>query len=166
MMPIAVARAANLLVTGGLAGAVAWIGMRFDLLSWVAFIAWVASAIAGAARGSAITALCAMLAGTLSGCLVALFVQLLAQSLGHFALPLVLCVAVGLIALIEEVPRMGQVPIYFLGMIAYFASGLSPGASAVTSIAIPASIGTACGMICPVARGWLEKRAATLLGDR
>jgi len=166
MTRLSVERGANLLVTGGLAGTVVWIGTRFDLLSWVAFMAWVACAITGTARNGPVIAFCAMLAGTLSGCAVAAIAQFLGQILGQFALPFVLCVAVGLIALIEEAPTMGQVPIYFLGMIAFFASGLSPGPSAVTGIVMPAVIGIACGMICPAARTWVERRAVTLMGER
>ncbi len=158
-------RGANLLVTGGLAGLIVWIGARFGLMSWVAFIAWVACAISGTSRGGPAIAFCAMLAGTLSGCLVASLAQLLGPLLGQFALPFALCVAVGLIALIEEAPTMGRVPIYFLGMIAFFASGRAPGAPAVTGIVMPAVIGIACGMICPVARTWVERRVVVLLGE-
>ena len=163
---MAVQRGANLLATGGLAGTVVWIGARFGLLSWVAFIAWVACVIAGATGRGAVTALGALLAGALSGCLVASLSQPLVHLLGQFAFPLALWVAVGLIALLEEAPTMGQVPIYFLGMIAYFASGLSPGVSAMTIIVVPAMIGVACGVICPSIRMWIEKRALILLYDR
>ncbi|MGY2904591.1 DUF1097 domain-containing protein [Bradyrhizobium sp. URHC0002] len=158
-----VRRGANLLVTGGLAGVVAWIGARYSLLSWVTFIAWVACVFSGASSSAAAMALFAMLAGGLFGCVAGWLAQPFMHILGQFSLPFVLCVAVGLIALLEELPSMGNVPIYFLGMIAYFASGMPPSAAAMVSIAIPAVLGIACGLLCPVARNWLEKRADLLL---
>jgi hypothetical protein len=163
MSTVFVRRGANLLVTGGLAGVVVWIGARYGLLSWVAFIAWVACVFSGATGSAAAVALFAMLAGAVSGCLVGWLTQPFTHILGQFSLPLVLCVAVGLIALLEELPSMGLVPIYFLGMIAYFASGMPPGAAVLVNIAIPAVLGIACGLLCPVARKWLETRADLLL---
>ena len=58
-----VRRGANLLVTGGLAGVVVWIGARYGLLFSVAFIAWVACVFSGATGSAAAVALFAMLAG-------------------------------------------------------------------------------------------------------
>ena len=163
MSKASVRRGANLLVTGGLAGIVVWIGACYSLLSWVSFIAWVACVFSGATRRAAAIALFALLAGALSGCLVGWLTHPFTRLLGQFSLPFVLCIAVGLIALLEELPSMGHVPIYFLGMIAYFASGMPPGAASMVSITIPTVLGIACGLLCPAARNWLEKKADVLL---
>lgn len=113
---------------------------------WMMFIGWTAF---GSGRGSVragAVAVCCLLIGYLLGMAGLVGVDRLAPVLGVFALPVVVFLLV-VVAMLAQLTLFNSIVGYFLGMTAYFASGLGPDAMAFVSLATAGFIGAAAGWV-------------------
>lgn len=113
---------------------------------WMMFIGWTTF---GSGRGSVragSVAICCLLIGYLLGMAGFAGVGHLAPVLGVFALPVVVFLLV-VVAMLAQLTLLNSIVGYFLGMTAYFASGLRPDAAAFFSLATAGLIGAAAGWV-------------------
>lgn len=131
----------------GIAGLAQLQAMICEYPPWVVFVGWVAYSTAPQTPVPGLQTLASLVAGATAGCLVAWIVAIVPAP-PIFALPLTLAVAVGLISLLEKSRYLNAVPIYYLGMISFFALGEQRGISLLVTLGPPAAVGVCCG--------WLE----------
>jgi len=113
---------------------------------WMMFIGWTAFGSGrGNVRAGAVAVGC-LLIGYLLGMAGLVGVAHLAPVLGVFALPVVVFLLV-VVAMLAQLTLLNSIVGYFLGMTAYFASGLSPDAMAFVSLATAGFIGAAAGWV-------------------
>jgi hypothetical protein len=108
---------------------------------WAMFIGWVSFFTRGPSlRDGAVNATCVVL-GLVVGSAAALALANLAPSLGVLALPLVVFVVALVVVSLRAAPVVNNIPCYFLGLIAFFASHLKPSVSAVAVLAAAVALG-------------------------
>lgn len=130
----------------GIAGLAQLQAMISGYPPWIVFIGWVAYSIAARLPMPGLQTLASLIAGATAGCLVAWIVTI-APVPAILALPVTVAIAVGLIALLERARYLNAVPIYYLGMISFFASGAQHGIPILMTLAPPAAVGVCCGWL-------------------
>lgn len=113
---------------------------------WMMFIGWTAF---GSGRGSVragAVAVCCLLIGYLLGMAGLVGIGRLTPVFGVFALPVVVFLLV-VVAMLAQLTLLDSIVGYFLGMTAYFASGLGADTVAFVSLATAGLIGAAAGWV-------------------
>ncbi|CAE6754037.1 hypothetical protein R70006_03167 [Paraburkholderia domus] len=116
---------------------------------WMMFIGWTAF---GSGRGNVragVAAIGCLFVGYLLGMAGLLGVGYLGPAMGALALPVVVFLLV-VVAMLAQLTPLDSIVGYFLGMTAYFASGLKPDATTFFSLATAGLIGGAAGWVLVV----------------
>jgi hypothetical protein len=145
----------NFFVTGGIAGIALWIGTILHWLPWVIYLTWVGYVLSRATLPIGLKLLITFMAGTLAAWIVVELGSITLPVLNQFALPVALFAVVGGIALLDKFPPFDWVPIYYMGMVAFFASGAKPEFSTISALVMPATMGIFCG--------WLEVKLRLIM---
>lgn len=152
----------NFFVTGGIAGIALWVGTTLHWLPWVIYLTWVGYVLARATLPLGLKLLVTFMAGTLAAWIVVELGSIALPVLEQFALPVALFAVVGGIALLDKFPPFDWVPIYYMGMVAFFASGAKPGFSTISALAMPAATGIFCGWLEVKLRSMMKGKPSTL----
>jgi hypothetical protein len=152
-----ISRLINFLVNGVIAGVALFATVRFGLLPWVLYLSWVGYGLVGGTLRPGLQLLALFAVGAFSGWLVVALAATAFQNVGEIALPLALGLVVGAIALMEEFPPLDRVPAYFMGMVAFFAAGATPGLETMQALMIPAALGVLCGWLANSLRATGER---------
>jgi len=124
-----------------------------DLPVWAMFVGWVAFFT----RVSSPTLnLISVYLGIQLGIVSALFLALLTPVLESFSLPLVVFVVAMIVISMRSMPHLNNLLCYFLGLIAFFASHLSP---SIESFGI-LSFSVTLGLLAGVFSTYLQKKIA------
>ncbi|MBD3887294.1 DUF1097 domain-containing protein [Phormidium tenue FACHB-886] len=145
----------NFFVTGGIAGIALWIGTALHWIPWVIYLTWVGYVLTQSTLSIGLKLLVTFVAGTLAAWMVVELGSIALPVLEQFALPVALFAVVGGIALLDKFPPFDWVPIYYMGMVAFFAAGAQPEFSTISALVMPATMGVFCG--------WLEVKLRLLL---
>lgn len=146
------------LVTGGLAGLALVVTEALALRSWTLFLVWVGYGVLGGNLRAGAQLLAAFVVGAGAGCATVLVGIFCHPWLGGAALPIALGLSCGLLAALEKWPPFDVVPGYFIGMIAFFASGEAPSVGLLGDLTAPAALGVAWGWADVRLRQTLEVR--------
>jgi hypothetical protein len=135
-------RFAWIVVSVGVVAAVASVvTVGLSLKLWTMFIGWICFGTGGGNLRRGATAIACLVIGVLLGIGSALVLGTIAPVVGQWALPIVIF-GLAVIAMLSLLtPPLDCIPGYFLGMTAFFASGLTPGLPALAAIVPAALIG-------------------------
>lgn len=129
--------------------------LALDLPAWGMFIGWIAFSTGGGARSGAIAWGSVML-GLVLGMAGALTMEA-GSGLGFIAIPAVVFVITCIAVAAQRAPLLDSVVGYFIGMTAFFASGLMAGINTFGILALPISIGSMSGYIASLLAARLAK---------
>lgn len=146
------------LVVGAMAGVALWVTEALGFRPWVLFLAWVGYGLLGASLKVGCKLLAGFGVGAAAGMATFIVGEALGPWLNSFAMPLALALSCGILAALEKRPPLDVVPAYFLGMIAFFATGAEPGMPLLWSLTAAAAIGVVWGWSAAKLRGRLERR--------
>ncbi len=135
-------RFAWLVVSVGIVAAVASVAtVGLSLKLWTMFIGWTCFGSGGGNLRRGTTAFACLVIGVLLGMGSVVVLGAIAPAVGLWGLPIVIF-ALAVIAMLSLLtPPLDSIPGYFLGMTAFFASGLQPGLPALAAILPAALIG-------------------------
>ena len=140
-------------VGGGAAALCDVLGWR----SWALFLVWTAYALFGGRWRSGLKMYASFVAGIACGSLVRLTEDALAP-LGPLAPALAVGTAIFLLSLLADDPPLSDVPAYFLGAIAVFATGHPPSLGLALSLILPGAAGLSVG--------WVTTRGGAVITTR
>jgi hypothetical protein len=138
--------ALNIVVASVIAGVAAGVAAALALKLWMMFVGWIAFGMGRGDLGKGSMAILALSIGLILGMGGIAAVVALQSPLGVMALPLVV-VVLAILALSSQLTPINSIPSYFLGMTAFFASNLEPGAAAFVTLIATALIGAAGGAL-------------------
>lgn len=101
---------------------------------WAMFIGWIAFFTRGPSLSNGLWNTVCVLAGITLGVLAALCIGTLAPILGAAALPVAVFIAAMIVMSLRLVKHVDNVLCYFLGLVAYFASHITPTLESITSV--------------------------------
>ncbi|HEX8469774.1 MAG TPA: DUF1097 domain-containing protein [Brevundimonas sp.] len=140
------------LAVGGIAAvtasAAATSSLALGFFPWAMFVGWVAwYTRPTSARQGVATWLC-LLGGLAFGALAVMALRTLTPSLGIFALSAVVFVVALTVVSMRNLRLVDNIPAWFLGLIAFFASHMEPGVISVAELGATSAMG--------VGGGWLS----------
>jgi hypothetical protein len=146
------ARFAWIVVTVGVVAAVAavvTVGLSLQL--WTMFIGWTCFGTGGGNLRRGAAAFACLVIGVLLGMGALVVLGAIAPAVGQWALPIVIFILAVIAMLSLLTPPLDSIPGYFLGMTAFFASGLQPGIPALATIVPAALIGALSAALVVIA---------------
>ncbi|GAA0404757.1 hypothetical protein GCM10009133_11730 [Cocleimonas flava] len=121
--------------------------LLLNLPVWAMFIGWVAFFTKIGNLNTALINLGCIILGIVFGMLAGLGIYAITPTLGSFALP-VMVFTVGMVVIsLRSLPIFNNLMCYFLGLISFFASHLTPSIDTFTLLVSAASIGIFSGFI-------------------
>ena len=150
------------IIGGGAAVLCDWLGYR----SWVTFMVWTAYTLFGKTWRSGVKMYLSFCAGILCGFLVRTLEGGLDPGIGVWSAGVAVGLAIVLLSLLEDTPPLNDVPAYFLGAIAFFATEAKPSPQIFVSMLTAAAIGLGIGWLTVVGqavihRRWSQRQAST-----
>lgn len=121
--------------------------MLLSLPVWAMFIGWVAFFGRGLTLRDGLINLCCVLLGLVFGMGAALSIGALHPSLGVWALPCVVFGVAMIVVSLRSLPVMNNVVAYFLGLIPFFASQLTPSVDAFEQLGSASTLGSLAGWV-------------------
>ena len=146
------ARFAWIVVTVGIIAAVAsvvTVGLSLQL--WTMFIGWTCFGTGDGDMRRGAAALACLVIGVLLGMGALIVLGAIAPAAGQWALPFVIFILAVVVMLSLLTPPLNSIPGYFLGMTAFFASGLQPEGHALATILSAAFIGALSAGLATIA---------------
>ena len=140
------------------AAAAAGVAIVVGLPIWAMFLGWNAYFTRGAGLKSGLVNLGCVLLGLCLGMTAQVSLAVLARDPGLFEQMASVFAVTWVVVSLRFVPKFGNVPALFLGLVAYFASRLAPGWTAFAVLGGAATLGTAAGWLTSAAQArWLGR---------
>ncbi|TCU18214.1 DUF1097 domain-containing protein [Rhizobium sullae] len=132
-------------IAAAVASTAAFTSLHLGIAPWAMFIGWVAYFTRPiSARQGIYTWLC-VLCGLAFGAAAVLALQGLMPIMGSFALFVVVFAVAMVVVSMRAVRALDNIPAWFLGLIAFFASHAEPSLAAISELAGAGALGTAAG---------------------
>ncbi len=109
---------------------------------WGMFIGWVAFFTGWHSAGKAASSFLCVVLGVGFGCVAAIGVGTLLPLVDYFAFGIVVFIIAIVVVSLRAVPRLNNIPAYFLGLIAFFAARAAPGLPALLELSAVSALGT------------------------
>jgi hypothetical protein len=140
---------ARFLAFSALAAAVAALA-AFSSLSlgfapWAMFIGWVAYFTRPTSARQGVYTYAALVCGLVFGVFAVLALGALSPVMGTFAIAAVVFVVAVIVVSMRAIPALDNIPAWFLGLIAFFASHLEPALLSIVELATASAIGAFAG---------------------
>ena len=130
--------------------------------SWVMFLVWTSYTLFGKTLRAGVKMYASFCAGTLCGFTVRGLEAALDPTVGALSTFVAVGLAIFLLSLLEDDPPLNDVPAYFLGAIAFFATGSDPSRAAFVSLVVAGGFGLLIGWLTVTS----QTRVARLLPRR
>lgn len=131
------------------ASAAATSSLALGFLPWAMFVGWVAWFTRPISAGQGVATWLCLLCGLALGAVAVLALGALSPSLGILALSLVVFVVALAVVSMRGIRLVDNIPAWFLGLIAFFASHMEPALASVAELGASSAIG--------VVGGWLSQ---------
>lgn len=132
-------------IAATVASTAAFASLHLGIAPWAMFIGWVAYFTRPlSARQGAYTWLC-LLSGLAVGAVAVVALQRLMPIMGSFALLMIVFVVAMIVVSMRAVRMLDNIPAWFLGLIAFFASHAEPSLVAISQLAAAGALGTVAG---------------------
>lgn len=134
--------------------------MLFDVPVWAMFVGWIAYFTRGFTLKQGVINLACVFVGVAVGLAAGAAMQVLTPQLGAFTLPAVVFVVAAVVLSLRHVPVLNNLLCFFLGLVAYFASHLTPGWAAFAELGIAAAVGASAAYLASLLHQRVHRRAA------
>ena len=134
-------------IAAAVASAAAFTSLSLGFAPWAMFIGWVAYFTRPTSAPQGVFNWLCLTSGLLFGAGAVLALQTLTPVMGPFALALVVFIVATIVVSMRAIRTLDNIPAWFLGLIAFFASHVEPALGAIAELAGAGALGSAAGWI-------------------